>query len=76
MYKTGSRPYKWSPDKSDSLVQGIMPDVLKASRVTPIDKGENAADPSNYRPISTLYLFAQIFEKLVYLQLVSKDIKS
>ena len=51
-----------------SLVQGIMPDVLKVSRVTPIDKGGDAADPSNYRPISTLYSFAQIFEKLVYLQ--------
>ena len=51
-----------------SLVQGIMPDVLKVSRVTLIDKGGDAADPSNYRPISTLYLFAQIFETLVYLQ--------
>ena len=68
MNKTGSRPDKWSPDKSDSLVQGIMPDVLKVSRVTPVDKGEHAADLSNYRPISTLYSFEQIFEKLVYLQ--------
>ena len=51
-----------------SLVQGITPDVLKVSRVTPIDKGGCAADPSNYRPISTLYSFAQILEKLVYLQ--------
>ena len=38
-----------------SLVQGIMPDVLKVSRVTPIDKSGDAADPSNYHPISTLY---------------------
>ena len=51
-----------------SLVQGTMPDVLKVSRVTPIDKGGDAADPSNYRSISTLYPFAQIFAKLVYLQ--------
>ena len=36
--------------------------------MTPIDKGGDAADPSNYRPISTLYTIAQIFEKLVYLQ--------
>ena len=36
--------------------------------MTPIDKGGDAANPSNYRPISTLYTFAQIFEKLVYLQ--------
>ena len=45
-----------------------MSDFLKVSRVTPIDKGGDAADPSNYGPISTLYSFAQIFEKLVYLQ--------
>ena len=29
-----------------------MPDALKVSRVTPIDKGGDAADPSNYCPIS------------------------
>ena len=29
-----------------SLVQGIMPDVLKVLRVAPIDKGGDAADPS------------------------------
>ena len=36
--------------------------------MTPIDKDGDAADPSNYGPISTLYSFVQIFEKLVYLQ--------
>ena len=36
-----------------SLVQGIMPDILKASRVTPIDKGGDEADPPNFRPIFT-----------------------
>jgi len=46
MYKTGIRSYKWSPDKSDSLV-GIMPDVLKVLRVPPVDKGGDPADPSN-----------------------------
>ena len=51
-----------------SLVQGIMPDILKVSRVTPIEKGGDATDPSNFRPISTLYSFVQIFEKLVYSQ--------
>ena len=45
-----------------------MPAVLKVSRVTPIDKGGDTADQSNYHPISTLYSFVQIFEKLVYLQ--------
>ena len=54
-----------------SLVQGIMPDILKVSRVTPIDKGGDAVDPSNFRPIATLYSFAQIFEKLVYSQVLT-----
>ena len=45
-----------------------MPDVLKVSRVTPIDKGGDEADPSNYRPIFTFYSFMQIFEKQVYLK--------
>ena len=46
------------------LVQGIMPDILKVSRVTPIDKGGDAVDPSNFRPISTLNSFAQILGSL------------
>ena len=54
-----------------SLMQGIVPDILKISKVTPIDKGGEAADPFNYRPISTLSQFTQVFEKLVYKQLIS-----
>ena len=36
------------------LQLGIFPDIFKISRVTPVDKGGNDLDPSNYRPISTL----------------------
>ncbi len=54
-----------------SLEQGNMPDILKISRITPVDKGGETTDPSNYRPISTLYSFAQIFEKLVYSQVLN-----
>jgi hypothetical protein len=43
-----------------------MPDILKISRITPVDNGGESTDLSNYRPISTLYSFAQILEKLVY----------
>ena len=32
---------------------------------TPIDKGGEHFDPSNYRPISTLSSVSQVFEKLV-----------
>ena len=34
-----------------SLEQGIMPDILKISRITPVDKSGESIDPSNYRPI-------------------------
>ena len=54
-----------------SIQQGIVPDVLKISRITPVDKGGEITDPSNFRPISTLSCFAQILEKLVYKQLIN-----
>ena len=37
-----------------SIAQGIVPDILKISKVTPIDKGGDTMDPTNYRHISTL----------------------
>ena len=49
-----------------SILQGIVPDPLKIAKITPIDKGGNSMAPENYRPISTLSTFAQIFEKLVH----------
>lgn len=54
-----------------SLHQGIVPDAFKIAKVTPIDKGGDSTDPSNFRPISTLPTFAQIFEKLVYNQIIN-----
>lgn len=53
------------------LQQGVVPDILKISRVKPIDKGGEATDPTNYRPISTLSTFTQIFEKLIHKQLLN-----
>ena len=54
-----------------SLLQGVFPEIFKISKVTPVDKGGEDTDPSNYRPISTLSALAQIFEKLICNQLVS-----
>ena len=56
---------------NNSLQLGIFPDVFKISKVTPVDKGGNDLDPSNYRPISTLSALTQIFEKLICKQLVN-----
>jgi len=39
---------------NQSLQQGIFPDHLKTSKVTPVDKGGDEMDPFNYRPISTV----------------------
>ena len=38
---------------NESLLQGIVPDVLKVSKVTPVDKGGEAMDPSTFRPIQS-----------------------
>ena len=55
---------------NQSLIQGIVPEALKISKVTPVDKGGKAFDPFNYRPIYTRSCFTQVFEKLVYKQLL------
>ena len=56
---------------NNSLQLGIFPGVFKISKVTPVDKGGNDLDLSNYRPISTLSALTQIFEKLICEQLVN-----
>ena len=56
---------------NSSFTQGIMPDILKMSKVTPVDKGGERFDPTNYRPISTLPSISLIFEKFVCKQLLS-----
>ena len=48
-----------------------MPDILKISKVTPVEKGGERFDPTNYRPISNLSSISQVFEKLVCKQLLS-----
>ena len=54
-----------------SIEQGIMPDILKISKVTPVDKGGDITDPTNFRSISVLSIFTQIFETLMCTQLTS-----
>ena len=46
-----------------SFLQGIVPVVLKVSKVTPVDKGGEPIDPANYCPISTMSALTQVFEK-------------
>ena len=56
---------------NESISEGIVPDILKIARVTPIYKSGVTTDPTNYRPISILSPFAKVLEKLVHKQLES-----
>ena len=42
---------------------GVFPDSLKRGRIIVLYKGVPYNDPANYRPISILSVFSQIFEK-------------
>ena len=53
-----------------SITTGIIPDIFKISRVTPIYKNGNTTDPNNYRPISILSPFSKILEKIVHDQML------
>jgi hypothetical protein len=49
-----------------ALASGIFPSRLKFSMVKPIFKKRNKTSMSNYRPISLLPSFPEIFEKVIY----------
>lgn len=57
----------FTPLFNESIHQGVVPQTLKISRVTPIYKSGVVTDPNNYRPISTLSPFSKTLERLVYL---------
>ena len=54
-----------------SIECGKFPDVFKLARVTPVFKRGDKADPSNYRPISSLPYLSKIFERYVTNQITS-----
>lgn len=51
--------------------KGIFPTALKASIITPIFKGGESDDVSNYRPISVLPAISKIIEKLLNVRLLN-----
>ena len=51
-----------------SLKTGKIPKVWKQARVTPIHKGGDNTNPSNYRPISVLPVLSKVMEKMVFNQ--------
>ena len=49
-----------------SIEKGIFPSALKIARVTPIFKGGDPSDISNYRSISVLPCFSKMLERITY----------
>ena len=54
-----------------SLSQGIVPTECKIARVTPLYKGGDKTNMSNYRPISVLPVFSKILERIMHVRLVN-----
>ena len=52
------------------LENGIFPEELKTSKITPIYKKGRHDDVNNYRPISILNTFSKILEKIIKIRLV------
>ena len=57
-------PLKYLFEKS--IEKGVFPDALKIARVTPLFKGGDPSNISNYRPISDLPRFSKILERIMY----------
>ena len=52
-----------------SLKTGVIPSDWKLCNVTPVHKSGSVNDPSDYRPISVVSVFAKLMEKIVASQL-------
>ena len=51
------------------MSSGIVPDLWKISKVTPLYKSDSKSDFSNYRPISVLPCLSKVLEQVVHRQL-------
>ena len=54
-----------------SLLSGVVPQMAKIARVTPVFKSGDKNDLSNYRPISILPSLSKVLERVVYNRLIS-----
>jgi hypothetical protein len=49
---------------------GVFPERFKIAKVKPLHKEGDKRDMENYRPISLLYTFSKILEKVMYNRLL------
>ena len=63
------RFYLPNVNRLNKWYQGIFPDSLKFSNITPVHKKDEANDKQNYRPVSALSLFSKVLQKVIYDQL-------
>ena len=54
-----------------SLITGGVPDELKIAKVIPVYKSSDKDELKNYQPISLLPAFFKIFEKVMYIKVIS-----
>ena len=54
-----------------SINEGMFPDCLKTANIVPIYKSSDPLLVQNYRPISLLHYLSKLFEKLMYVRMIS-----
>ena len=54
---------------NESISTGIVPEIFKTSRVTPVYKSGVTTELGNYRPIAIISPFSKVLERLVYHQI-------
>ena len=52
---------------NNCIRRGTFPEILKKSEVTPVFKKGDPTSKTDYRPVSTVSSFSEMFEKLIYL---------
>jgi retron-type reverse transcriptase len=56
---------------NESISTGVVPEIFKISRVTPVYKSGVSTELGNYRPIAIISPFSKVLERLVYNQVFS-----
>ena len=59
-----------------SISDGIVPNLWKVARVTPLYKSDDKLKVENYRPISVLPVLSKVVERVVHSQLHSYNKKT